>query len=66
MASTVPAPQRAMVRRSSASYQRSSAATPSAPPVASAHSDGRPTSVARAPSASAFTTSGARRTPPST
>ncbi len=45
MAATVPAPHRAMVRRSSASNQRSSAATPSAPPVASAHSDGRPTSV---------------------
>ena len=44
-----PAPQRAMVRRSSDSYQRSSAATPSAPPVASAHSDGRPISVALAP-----------------
>ena len=40
------------------SYQRSSAVTPSAPPVASAHSEGRPTRVARAPSANALTTSG--------
>ena len=48
------------------SYQCSSAATPSAPPVASAHRAGRPTSVARAPSANALTTSGHRRTPPST
>ena len=52
-----------------AARTRTSAAVrprPSAPPVATAHSDGRPTRVARAPSASAFTTSGARRTPPST
>ncbi len=44
----------------------STSRTPASPPTASPQAAARPTSVARAPSASAFSTSAPRRMPPST
>src|SRR5262249_22118963 len=58
-------PHSAIVESSSARRISSTCARPSAPSTASPQKIGRPISTARAPSASAFSTSAPRRTPPS-
>ena len=66
ISATVAAPASAAASCSSSRRPCNTAATPSAPPVARPHRTGRPIRTARAPSASARSTSTPRRMPPST